>query len=141
MRRTALSLLLMLTLTSYANAVTLSVSVSNLDEFNSTLLRGLLAHAKETGGVDVVTADANGDSELQKKQVKDLAARKVDALIALLADGDLGGQLTPIAIGAGVPLVYVNLWCAGLLANESRPMGKRPQNHRRGRPYQSGLLH
>ncbi|MDK4727753.1 substrate-binding domain-containing protein [Rhizobium phaseoli] len=108
MRRAAISLLLMLTLTSYANATTLGVSVSNLDEFNSTLLRGLLAHAKETIGVDVVTTDANGDGELQKKQVEDLVARKVDALIVLLADGDLGGQLTPIAIGAGVPLVYVN---------------------------------
>ncbi|RUL95931.1 substrate-binding domain-containing protein [Rhizobium chutanense] len=108
MRRAILAALLMLTLTSHVDAATLGVSVSNLDEFNSTLLRGLLAHAKETGGVDVVTTDANGDGELQKKQVKDLVAGKVDALIVLLADGDLGAQLTPIAIGAGVPLVYVN---------------------------------
>ncbi|PDT00412.1 rhizopine-binding protein [Rhizobium chutanense] len=108
MRRAILASLLMLTLTSHVDAATLGVSVSNLDEFNSTLLRGLLAHAKDAGGVEVVTADAKGDGELQKKQVTDLVARKVDALIVLLADGDLGAQLTPIAVSAGVPLVYVN---------------------------------
>jgi len=108
MRRALLSALLMLTLTSHAKAATLGVSVSNLDEFNSTLLQGLLTHAKEAGGVEVVTTDANGDGELQKKQVTELVARKVDALVVLLADGDLGAQLTPIAFGAGIPLVYVN---------------------------------
>ncbi|PDT11408.1 rhizopine-binding protein [Rhizobium sp. J15] len=108
MRRIVFLSLLMLTLTSHGNAATLGVSVSNLDEFNSTLLRGLLAHAKGAGGVDVVTTDAKGDGDLQKKQVTELVARKVDALVVLLADGDLGAQLTPIAFGAGIPLVYVN---------------------------------
>ncbi|EJB08214.1 ABC-type sugar transport system, periplasmic component [Rhizobium leguminosarum bv. trifolii WSM597] len=108
MRIEIFSALAMLTLTSYANATTLGVSVSNLDEFNSTLLRGLITHANDAGGVDVVTTDAKGDGELQKKQVAELVARKVDALIVLLADGDLAAQLTPIAFGAGIPLVYVN---------------------------------
>ncbi len=108
MRRALLTSLLMLTLTSTVSATSLGVSVSGLDEFNTTLLDGLIKHAKDIGGVDVVTMDAKGDGELQKKHVAELVARKVDALIVLLADGDLGAQLTPIASGGGVPLVYVN---------------------------------
>ena len=108
MRRALLTSLLMLTLTSTVSATSLGVSVSGLDEFNTTLLDGLIKHAKDIGGVDVVTMDGKGDGELQKKHVAELVARKVDALIVLLADGDLGAQLTPIASGGGVPLVYVN---------------------------------
>ncbi|TBY43920.1 sugar ABC transporter substrate-binding protein [Rhizobium leguminosarum bv. viciae] len=98
----------MLTLTSTVSAASLGVSVAGLDEFNTTLLDGLLKHAKEVAGVDVVTMDSKGDSDLQKKQVAELVAQRVDALIVLLADGDLGAQLTPIASDAGIPLVYVN---------------------------------
>lgn len=108
MRRVLHTAALMLTLTSPCFATSLGVSVAGLDEFNTTLLNGLLKHAKETAGVDIVTVDSKGDGELQKKQVAELVAQKVDALIVLLADGDLGAQLTPIASSAGIPLVYVN---------------------------------
>jgi len=108
MRQALFSVLLMLTLTSGAGAETLGVSVADLDEFNTTLLNGLLSHAKDNIGLKVVTKNAKGDNELQKKQIAELAADKVDALIVLLSDGDLGAQLTPVAAAAGIPLVYVN---------------------------------
>ncbi len=108
MRSLLFAFVLMLTLTSNASATSLGVSVSGLDEFNTTLLDGLIKHAKEITGVDVVTLDAKGDNELQKKHVAELVSRRVDALIVLLADGDLGAQLTSIASSAGIPLVYVN---------------------------------
>ncbi|WP_431324763.1 substrate-binding domain-containing protein [Rhizobium sp. YTU87027] len=108
MRHAIFSALLMLTFTSSASAETLGVSVADLDEFNTTLLNGLLSHAKDSAGLKVVTKNAKGDNELQRKQIEELAADKVDALIVLLSDGDLGAQLTPVAAAAGIPLVYVN---------------------------------
>lgn len=108
MRRGLVLAFLMLTLTSPVLAETLGVSVAKLDEFNATLLTGLLAHAKDNAGLEVVTRDAAGDNGLQKTHVEELVAQKVDALIVLLSDGDLGAQLTPIAASAEVPLVYVN---------------------------------
>ncbi|MGI8397405.1 substrate-binding domain-containing protein [Agrobacterium deltaense] len=108
MRKFVISLSFMLTLTSSVNAATIGVSVAGLDEFNTTLLNGLVEHARKISGTKVISADSKGDGALQKRQVADLIAQKVDAVIILLADGDLGAQLTPIASNAGVPLVFVN---------------------------------
>ncbi|ANM14516.1 substrate-binding domain-containing protein [Rhizobium sp. N324] len=108
MKSVIISALLMITITSVAQSETLGVSVADLDKFNTTLLNGLLSHAKDKAGLKVVTQNAKGDNDLQKKQIQELVADKVDALIVLLSDGDLGAQLTPIAASAGIPLVYVN---------------------------------
>lgn len=108
MRVALICAFLMLTLTSACPAATLGVSVAKLDEFNATLLNGLLSHAKDISGLEVITLDAKGEDALQKTHVERFVAQEVDAIIVLLSDGDLGAQLTPIAARAKIPLVYVN---------------------------------
>ncbi|MBB4234583.1 substrate-binding domain-containing protein [Rhizobium esperanzae] len=93
---------------SVANAQTIGVSMTNLDKFREMLVNGVVSHGKTIPGLKLVTENANGDNELQKKQVQQFVADKVDAIIMMLSDGDLGPQMTKIAGDAGIPLVYIN---------------------------------
>ncbi|OWO94054.1 rhizopine-binding protein [Rhizobium esperanzae] len=93
---------------SVANAQTIGVSMSDLDKFRTALLNGVVAHGQTVSGLKLVTENAKGDNELQKKQVQKLIADKVDAIILAVSDGDLGPQMTKMAADAGIPLVYIN---------------------------------
>ncbi|PDT13903.1 rhizopine-binding protein [Rhizobium sp. J15] len=91
-----------------ANAQTIGVSMSDLDKFRTALLNGVVNHGQTISGLKLVTENAKGDNELQKKQVQKLIADKVDAIILAVSDGDLGPQMTKMAADAGIPLVYIN---------------------------------
>ncbi|TBN14071.1 sugar ABC transporter substrate-binding protein [Agrobacterium cavarae] len=93
---------------SAANAQTIGVSMSDLDKFRTLLLNGVVSHGQSISGLKLVTENAKGDNELQKKQVQKLIADKVDAIILAVSDGDLGPQMTKMAADAGIPLVYIN---------------------------------
>ncbi|RUM20575.1 sugar ABC transporter substrate-binding protein [Rhizobium vallis] len=93
---------------SAASAQTIGVSMSDLDKFRTVLLNGVLSHGQTISGLKLVTENAKGDNELQKKQVQKLIADKVDAIILAVSDGDLGPQMTKMAADAGIPLVYIN---------------------------------
>ncbi len=108
MKQLLFTFVAMLTLTFQSEARTLGFSAGHLDTFNTGLMNGLISHAKSIAGIEILTEDAGGDTQLQIKQVEKLAAAKVDALIVMLDDGDLGAQMTKIAANAGIPLVFVN---------------------------------
>ncbi|NKK96869.1 substrate-binding domain-containing protein [Rhizobium leguminosarum bv. viciae] len=93
---------------SAAHAQTIGVSMSDLDKFRTALLNGVVSHGKTISGLKLVTESAKGDNELQKKQVQQFVADKVDAIIVAVSDGDLGPQMTKIAADAGIPLIYIN---------------------------------
>lgn len=93
---------------SAASAQTIGVSMSDLDKFRTLLLNGVVTRGQTVPGLKLVTENAKGDNELQKKQVQKLIADKVDAIILAVSDGDLGPQMTKMAADAGVPLVYIN---------------------------------
>lgn len=93
---------------SAAGAQTIGVSMSDLDKFRTLLLNGVVTHGQTISGLKLVTENAKGDNELQKKQVQKLIADKVDAIILAVSDGDLGPQMTKMAADAGIPLVYIN---------------------------------
>ncbi len=93
---------------SAAGAQTIGVSMSDLDKFRTALLNGVVNHGQTISGLKLVTENAKGDNELQKKQVQKLIADKVDAIILAVSDGDLGPQMTKMAADAGIPLVYIN---------------------------------
>jgi ribose transport system substrate-binding protein/inositol transport system substrate-binding protein len=82
--------------------------MSDLDKFRTLLLNGVVSHGQTISGLKLVTENAKGDNELQKKQVQKLIADKVDAIILAVSDGDLGPQMTKMAADAGIPLVYIN---------------------------------
>jgi ABC-type sugar transport system substrate-binding protein len=93
---------------SAASAQTIGISMSDLDKFRTLLLNGVVSHGQTISGLKLVTENAKGDNELQKKQVQKLIADKVDAIILAVSDGDLGPQMTKMAADAGIPLVYIN---------------------------------
>ncbi|WP_027664716.1 substrate-binding domain-containing protein [Rhizobium leguminosarum] len=93
---------------SAAHAQTIGVSMSDLDKFRTALLNGVVSHGQTISGLKLVTESAKGDNELQKKQVQQFVADKVDAIILAVSDGDLGPQMTKIAADAGIPLIYIN---------------------------------
>ncbi|MBY5542950.1 sugar ABC transporter substrate-binding protein [Rhizobium leguminosarum] len=93
---------------SAAHAQTIGVSMSDLDKFRTALLNGVVSHGQTISGLKLVTESAKGDNELQKKQVQQFVADKVDAIIVAVSDGDLGPQMTKIAADAGIPLIYIN---------------------------------
>ncbi|WP_017956728.1 substrate-binding domain-containing protein [Rhizobium leguminosarum] len=93
---------------SAAPAQTIGVSMSDLDKFRTALLNGVVSHGQTISGLKLVTESAKGDNELQKKQVQQFVADKVDAIIVAVSDGDLGPQMTKIAADAGIPLIYIN---------------------------------
>lgn len=93
---------------SAAHAQTIGVSMSDLDKFRTALLNGVHARGQTISGVKLVTENAKGDNELQKKQVQKLIDDKVDAIILAVSDGDLGPQMTKLASDASIPLIYIN---------------------------------
>lgn len=108
MRKTILATLVISVVASAVHAQTIGVSMSGLDKFRTALLNGVLSHGKTISGLKLVTQNANGDNELQKKQIEQFIADKVDAIILAVSDGDLGPQMTKLAADAHIPLIYIN---------------------------------
>lgn len=108
MNKAILAAIIMSIAASTANAQTIGVAMSDLDKFRTALLDGIVSHGKTISGLKVVTQIAKGDNELQKKQVQQFIADKVDAIIVAVSDGDLGPQMTKLASDAHIPLVYIN---------------------------------
>lgn len=108
MNRAIFAAIIMSMAASTANAQTIGVSMSDLDKFRTALLDGIVSHGKTISGLKVVTQTAKGDNELQKKQIQQFIADKVDAIIVAVSDGDLGPQMTKLASDAHIPLVYIN---------------------------------
>ncbi len=108
MRKTILATLVISVVASAVHAQTIGVSMSGLDKFRTALLNGVLSHGKTISGLKLVTQNANGDNELQKKQIEQFIADKVDAIILAVSDGDLGPQMTKLATDAHIPLIYIN---------------------------------
>lgn len=108
MKKTILAAFVMALSVSTASAQTIGVSMSDLDKFRTALLNGVLSHGKTISGLKLVTQSAKGDNELQKKQIQQLIADKVDAIIVAVSDGDLGPQMTKLAADAHIPLIYIN---------------------------------
>ncbi|MQB40405.1 substrate-binding domain-containing protein [Rhizobium sp. ICMP 5592] len=108
MRKTILAAFVMAISASTASAQTIGVSMSDLDKFRTALLNGILSHGKTISGLKLVVQNAKSDNELQKKQVQQFIADKVDAIILGVSDGDLGPQMTKLAADAHIPLVYIN---------------------------------
>ncbi|MDK4724230.1 substrate-binding domain-containing protein [Rhizobium sp. CNPSo 3968] len=108
MNKAILAAIIMSIAASTANAQTIGVAMSDLDKFRTALLDGIVSHGKTISGLKVVTQTAKGDNELQKKQVQQFIADKVDAIIVAVSDGDLGPQMTKLASDAHIPLVYIN---------------------------------
>ncbi|AYG68360.1 MULTISPECIES: substrate-binding domain-containing protein [unclassified Rhizobium] len=108
MKKAILVGMLMSIAASTANAQTIGVSMSDLDKFRTALLNGIVSHGKSVSGLKLVTQNAKSDNELQKKQIQQFIADKVDAIIVAVSDGDLGPQMTKLAADAHIPLVYIN---------------------------------
>ncbi|ACM29534.1 substrate-binding domain-containing protein [Agrobacterium sp. SHOUNA12C] len=108
MRKTILAAFVMAISASTASAQTIGVSMSGLDKFRTALLNGVLSQGKTISGLKLVVQNAEGDKEVQKAQVQQFIADKVDAIILAVSDGDLGPQMTKLAADAHIPLVYIN---------------------------------
>ncbi|WP_337267629.1 substrate-binding domain-containing protein [Oryzifoliimicrobium ureilyticus] len=89
-------------------AQTIGLSMSDLDNFRTTLQEGVVAKAQATPGVKLVVQTAGGKNDVQMQQIKQMIADKVDAIIVGISDGDLGPQISKMASDANIPLVYVN---------------------------------
>ncbi|AVA24985.1 substrate-binding domain-containing protein [Rhizobium sp. LEGMi198b] len=108
MRKTIFAAFVMAMCASTASAQTIGVAMSDLDKFRAMVLNGVLSHGKTISGLKLVSQNAKGDNELQKKQVQQMIADKVDAIIIAVSDGDLGPQMTKLAADAHIPLIYIN---------------------------------
>lgn len=108
MRKTLFAACVLALSASTAHSQTIGVSMSGLDKFRSALLDGVVARGKSVSGLKLVTRNAENNVELQKQQVQQLIADKVDAIIIAVSDGDLGPQMTKLAADAKVPLIYIN---------------------------------
>lgn len=94
--------------------VTIGVAFPELDPYLKTVVAGIEARAKESGVNVRVVSVADNKTYLQFKQVQDLIAAKVDAMIVNPIDTNNAGPVTKIVRNAKVPLVYVNRMPAGL---------------------------
>jgi inositol transport system substrate-binding protein len=92
-----------------ANKVKIGVTVT-FDDPWLTLLRGAMAeYAKSRGpDVEVIFADSQGDPNVQRSQVNDFVAQKMDAIVIVPADTETTGLMTDAVTRAKIPLVYVN---------------------------------
>ena len=93
-----------------ANAATIGVALSLLDDNWLTVLRhNMEEHAKSLDNVSVQMEDAGGDISRQQSQVENFIASGVDGIIVMLVDADSGQAMSAAAEAAGIPLVFVNL--------------------------------
>ncbi len=91
-----------------AEATTVGVSTRSVDIFLQALLDAVKARAGESGA-EVDIANAAGDPDRQIAQVRDLIAKKVDALIVIPASQTQATTMTGLAAQANIPIVFLNL--------------------------------
>lgn len=88
--------------------VRIGLAVANLQaDFFNQIKQSVEASGK-TRGVEIITVDAKGDSALQAGQIKDLLARKIDALIYIPAGASAAGLPVQAARAAKIPVVTVD---------------------------------
>lgn len=91
-----------------AKKVTIGLAVANLQaDFFNQIKQSAEAAAKKKG-IDIITVDAKGDSQLQVTQIQDLITRKIDALIYIPAGATAAGVPVKAAKAAGIPVVAVD---------------------------------
>lgn len=91
-----------------AKKVTIGLAVANLQaDFFNQIKQAAEAAAKKNG-VDIITVDAKGDSQLQVAQIQDLISRKIDALIYIPAGATAAGVPVKAAKAARIPVVAVD---------------------------------
>ena len=88
----------------------IGVAMSLFDDVWLTTLRnGMQSYAKTLGDVKLNFEDARGDVAIQRNQVQNFIASKVDGiLVATLVDPTAGHAISKAAQEAGIPLVFVN---------------------------------
>jgi ribose transport system substrate-binding protein len=88
--------------------ITIGLAAANLDaDFFNQIKQSVEAHANKKG-IKIITVDARGDSAIQLNQIKELLARKIDALIYIPAGANAAGVPVQAARAAGVPVVAVD---------------------------------
>ncbi|WP_310452318.1 sugar ABC transporter substrate-binding protein [Sulfuritalea sp.] len=91
-----------------AKKVRIGLAVANLQaDFFNQIKQSVEASGK-TRGVEIITVDAKGDAALQAGQIKDLLARKIDALIYIPAGASAAGLPVKAARAAKIPVVTVD---------------------------------
>jgi ribose transport system substrate-binding protein len=89
-------------------AITIGLAVANLDaDFFNQIKQSVEASAGKKG-IKVVTVDARGDSATQTRQIRELIAGKIDALIYIPAGATAAGVPVQAAKAAGIPVVAVD---------------------------------
>ena len=103
------ALLVMASVTAHAETK-IGVAMSLFDDVWLTTLRnGMQSYAKTLGDVKLNFEDARGDVAIQRNQVQNFIASKVDGiLVATLVDPTAGHAISKAAQEAGIPLVFVN---------------------------------
>jgi ribose transport system substrate-binding protein len=88
--------------------LTIGLAAANLQaDFFNQIKQSVEATGKQKG-VAVITVDAKGDSAAQVRQIDDLIARKVDALIYIPAGATAADVPVNAARAAGIPVVTVD---------------------------------
>jgi inositol transport system substrate-binding protein len=90
-----------------AQAETIGVTMSELDNFLTILRNGIDDAAKERG-VEAQIEVAEKDPARQLSQIQNFIASGVDAIIVNPVDTDATAAQSDLAAKAGIPLVYVN---------------------------------
>lgn len=88
--------------------IKIGVTFPILDQFLQTVADGMQAKADEIGGVELNIVSAEEDTTTQLGQVENFLIEEVDAIVVIPVDTDAAAPMTEAALGAGIPLVYVN---------------------------------
>lgn len=85
----------------------IGISGAKSDSFQNLLRNSLEQHATQLGA-DTFVDDANNDSALQMRQVKNLIDAKVDALVVIPVSVKNAPEMLSQATAAGIPIVLLN---------------------------------
>src|SRR6218665_2101563 len=89
-----------------ASAQKIGVTMSQFDDNFLTILPNSLTVSARKAGVSVQTEDAGGDVGKQLRQIQNLIAQKVDAVIANTVDTDATPKMTRLLTQPPIALVY-----------------------------------
>lgn len=85
----------------------IGIAGAKSDNFQNLLRSSMEQHASQLGA-DTFVDDANNDPVLQQRQLKNLIAAKVDALIVIPVNVKDAPEMLREATAAGIPIVVVN---------------------------------
>jgi len=83
----------------------IGVTMSSRDQFLSTLEKGILGRAEEKD-VEIVTFDANNDTQKQLEQINTFISGGFDAMIVNLVDTNNGPDIVKLA--GDMPIIFVD---------------------------------